>query len=106
MFFPPSCGSNRRLTVRKSDGEQTSSISSMHLARTTCQQIEQLLQRFPLTNKERQDLLPKVERTQGGSHETSRLNYYTGIFTCSLLRSSLTNDLVSNEPLSLMNLSL
>ena len=72
MFFSNgSCGSNRHLTVRKSDGERTSSIGSIHLTQSSCQQIEQLLQRFPLTNKERQDLTPKVERTASGANETS-----------------------------------
>jgi hypothetical protein len=71
FFCNDRCGSNRHLTVRKSDGERTSSISGIHLAQSSCQQIEQLSQRFPLTSKERQDLTPKVERTAGGGIEIS-----------------------------------
>ncbi|CAB4014969.1 probable ATP-dependent RNA helicase YTHDC2 isoform X1 [Paramuricea clavata] len=66
------CGSNRHLTVRKSDGERTSSISGIHLTQSSCQQIEQLSQRFPLTSKERQDLTPKVERTASGGNDISK----------------------------------
>ena len=58
--------------MRKSDGERQSSISGFHLTQSACQQIEQLLQRFPLTSKERQDLTPKVERTANSGNDTSR----------------------------------
>ncbi|XP_028394587.1 3'-5' RNA helicase YTHDC2-like [Dendronephthya gigantea] len=66
------CGSNRHLTVRKSYGEQTTSISGIHLLQSSYQQIEQLLQRFPITNKERQDLTPKVEKSTIPGNEASK----------------------------------
>ncbi|XP_074650448.1 3'-5' RNA helicase YTHDC2-like [Tubulanus polymorphus] len=56
-------GSNRYLTVSKKDGSQIVEASaSFQLARNSRHQIHMLVQRFPLTNKERQDLQPRIER--------------------------------------------
>ncbi|CAG2221355.1 YTHDC2 [Mytilus edulis] len=55
--------SSRYLTVYKKEGSlATQSAASLHMVRNSRQQIHSLLQRFPLTSKERQDLLPKTER--------------------------------------------
>uniref|UniRef100_A0A8C3BWJ7 3'-5' RNA helicase YTHDC2 n=1 Tax=Cairina moschata TaxID=8855 RepID=A0A8C3BWJ7_CAIMO len=56
-------GSNRYLTVRKKDGSEV-----IHAAMTCClipttkHAIQRLIQRFPVTSKERTELLPKTER--------------------------------------------
>ncbi|XP_061875352.1 3'-5' RNA helicase YTHDC2 isoform X2 [Colius striatus] len=56
-------GASRYLTVRKKDGsELTHSVMACYLALSTKHAIRSLIQRFPVTNKERTDLLPKTER--------------------------------------------
>lgn len=62
---------NRCLTVYKKEGSMaTQSAASLHMVRNSRQQIHSLVQRFPLTNKERQDLLPKTEK--GSLNEVSK----------------------------------
>lgn len=54
---------NRYLSVYKKEGKMaTQSAAGLHMVRNSRQQIHSLLQRFPLTSKERQDLLPKTEK--------------------------------------------
>lgn len=56
-------GSNRFLTIRKKDGSETAqSIMTFSLGPCSKQVIRNLLQRFPMTNKEITDLLPRTER--------------------------------------------
>ncbi|XP_077146608.1 3'-5' RNA helicase YTHDC2 [Ranitomeya variabilis] len=56
-------GYNRFLTVRKKDGsEGLRAHMTCYLTETTRHAMRSLLQRFPVTNKERTDLLPKTER--------------------------------------------
>ncbi|XP_040397034.1 3'-5' RNA helicase YTHDC2 isoform X2 [Cygnus olor] len=56
-------GPNRYLTVRKKDGSEVShAVMTCCLSPTTKHAIQRLIQRFPVTNKERTELLPKTER--------------------------------------------
>ncbi|XP_057259848.1 3'-5' RNA helicase YTHDC2 isoform X2 [Pezoporus wallicus] len=56
-------GANRYLTVKKKDGsELTHAIMTCVLAPSTKHAVQNLIQRFPVTNKERTELLPKTER--------------------------------------------
>ncbi|KAM9367474.1 3'-5' RNA helicase YTHDC2 [Phaethornis superciliosus] len=56
-------GANRYLTVRKKDGsELTHAVMTCCLAPSTKHAVRSLIQRFPVTNKERTELLPKTER--------------------------------------------
>ncbi|XP_033750300.1 LOW QUALITY PROTEIN: 3'-5' RNA helicase YTHDC2-like [Pecten maximus] len=58
-------GSGRFLTVTKKEGCLSSqSSASFYLARNSRQQILNLLQRYPVSNKERQELIPRVDRNQ------------------------------------------
>uniref|UniRef100_A0A3P8YHJ1 RNA helicase n=1 Tax=Esox lucius TaxID=8010 RepID=A0A3P8YHJ1_ESOLU len=58
-------GSSRTLTIRKKDGsEKSQSIMTFHLSHNSKHVVRSLLQRFPITNKERTDLLPRTERGQ------------------------------------------
>lgn len=62
-FFSPRKGANRYLTVRKKDGlELTHAVMTCCLAPSTKHAVRSLIQRFPVTNKERTELLPKTER--------------------------------------------
>ncbi|XP_061172936.1 3'-5' RNA helicase YTHDC2-like isoform X2 [Saccostrea echinata] len=64
-------GNNRILTISKKELNQTqASASSVKIIRNSRQQICNLLQRFPLTTKERQELMPQMERSQ--AFDTSR----------------------------------
>uniref|UniRef100_A0A493TAM6 RNA helicase n=1 Tax=Anas platyrhynchos platyrhynchos TaxID=8840 RepID=A0A493TAM6_ANAPP len=56
-------GSNRYLTVRKKDGSEViHAVMTCCLVPTTKHAIQRLIQRFPVTSKERTELLPKTER--------------------------------------------
>ncbi|OCU02238.1 3'-5' RNA helicase YTHDC2 [Xenopus laevis] len=56
-------GPNRCLTLKKKNGSEASSaLMSCNLTQNTKQAVRNLIQRFPLTNKERTELLPKTER--------------------------------------------
>lgn len=56
-------GSNRALTIRKKDGSETAqSIMTFSFSHNSKHVVRSLLQRFPITNKERTDLLPRMER--------------------------------------------
>uniref|UniRef100_A0A3B3T4R6 RNA helicase n=1 Tax=Paramormyrops kingsleyae TaxID=1676925 RepID=A0A3B3T4R6_9TELE len=56
-------GSNRFLTIRKKDGsESAQSIMTFNLMPNAKLVVRSLLQRFPVTSKERVDLLPRTER--------------------------------------------
>ncbi|XP_065513687.1 3'-5' RNA helicase YTHDC2 isoform X1 [Caloenas nicobarica] len=56
-------GANRYLTVRKKDGsELTRAVMICCLAPSIKHAIRSFIQRFPVTNKERTELLPKTER--------------------------------------------
>ena len=58
-------GANRFLTVTKVDGSHTVRATAIfHLVRNSRHQIHTLVQRFPVTNKERQELLPRTDRSQ------------------------------------------
>lgn len=65
MFsFPPHRkGANRYLTVRKKDvSELTHAVMTCDLALRTKHAVRSLIQSFPVTNKERTELLPRTER--------------------------------------------
>ncbi|KAM6985128.1 LOW QUALITY PROTEIN: 3'-5' RNA helicase YTHDC2 [Aplochiton taeniatus] len=56
-------GSTRFLTIRKKDGsESTHSVMTFNFSNNSKHVVRSLLQRFPITNKERTDLLPRTER--------------------------------------------
>ncbi|XP_005142130.1 3'-5' RNA helicase YTHDC2 [Melopsittacus undulatus] len=56
-------GANRYLTVKKKDGSELAhTIMTCVLAPCTKHAVRNLIQRFPVTNKERTELLPKTER--------------------------------------------
>uniref|UniRef100_A0A671M4S5 RNA helicase n=1 Tax=Sinocyclocheilus anshuiensis TaxID=1608454 RepID=A0A671M4S5_9TELE len=56
-------GSGRYLTVRKKDGTEAScSIMTCNLSHNSKHMVQSLLQRFPITNKERSELQPRTER--------------------------------------------
>ncbi|XP_061118444.1 3'-5' RNA helicase YTHDC2 [Conger conger] len=56
-------GMRRFLTVSKKDGTETAqSVMSFTLSHNAKHVIRSLLQRFPITNKERADLTPRTER--------------------------------------------
>ncbi|KAG8456301.1 hypothetical protein GDO86_002185 [Hymenochirus boettgeri] len=56
-------GPNRYLTLRKKDGSEfANALMSCSLAQNSKQTMRSLIQRFPLTNKERAELLPKTEQ--------------------------------------------
>lgn len=56
-------GANRYLTVKKKDGSETAhAMMTCNLTHNTKHAIRSLIQRFPVTNKERTELLPKTER--------------------------------------------
>ena len=64
-IVPFSKGANRYVTVMKRDQTQSSqSAASFHLVRNSRHTIHSLLQRFPLTAKERQELQQRLERNQ------------------------------------------
>ncbi|XP_043915095.1 3'-5' RNA helicase YTHDC2 [Protopterus annectens] len=59
-------GANRFLTLKKKDGsELPHTAMTCSFTQNTKQTIRSLIQRFPVTNKERIDLLPKTERGAG-----------------------------------------
>ncbi|KAI1904626.1 hypothetical protein AGOR_G00007630 [Albula goreensis] len=63
-------GSRRFLTIWKKDGTETSqSVMTFGLSHNAKHVIRSLLQRFPITNKERTDLLPRTERGMSVSLE-------------------------------------
>ncbi|KAM7320259.1 hypothetical protein ACRRTK_020702 [Alexandromys fortis] len=56
-------GANRYLTVKKKDGSETAhAMMTCNLTHNTKHAVRSLIQRFPVTNKERTELLPKTER--------------------------------------------
>ncbi|XP_010017187.1 PREDICTED: probable ATP-dependent RNA helicase YTHDC2, partial [Nestor notabilis] len=56
-------GANRYLTVKKKDGSELAyAVMTCVLAPSTKHAVRNLIQRFPVTNKERTELLPKTER--------------------------------------------
>ena len=77
MYILYSKRANRYVTVYKKEGSlATQSAASLHMVKNSRQQIHSLLQRFPLTNKERQELLPKTEK--GSANEGINLFKYAG----------------------------
>ncbi|XP_077673453.1 3'-5' RNA helicase YTHDC2 isoform X3 [Eretmochelys imbricata] len=56
-------GANRYLTIKKKDGSELAhTVMACSLTLNTKHAIRSLIQRFPVTNKERTELLPKTER--------------------------------------------
>ncbi|XP_053330262.1 3'-5' RNA helicase YTHDC2 [Spea bombifrons] len=56
-------GTNRYLTLKKKDGSEGARVMmSCSLTHSTKLAVRTLMQRFPVTNKERTELLPKTER--------------------------------------------
>ncbi|CAM2114331.1 3'-5' RNA helicase YTHDC2 isoform X1 [Lepidochelys kempii] len=56
-------GANRYLTIKKKDGSELAhTVMACSLTPNTKHAIRSLIQRFPVTNKERTELLPKTER--------------------------------------------
>ncbi|XP_070542906.1 3'-5' RNA helicase YTHDC2-like [Ptychodera flava] len=74
-------GSNRYLTISKNDGnKQASSVATFQLTRNSRHQVHSLLQRYPVTNKERQELQPRSERGYYSSNDSGQreMNKTTG----------------------------
>uniref|UniRef100_T1JES8 RNA helicase n=1 Tax=Strigamia maritima TaxID=126957 RepID=T1JES8_STRMM len=72
-------GANRFLTVYKKEGSTIVQADAVfQLARVSRQHIISLLQRFPVTNKERQELLPLTERDRLLPEEGHEINRTTG----------------------------
>ncbi|XP_035383083.1 3'-5' RNA helicase YTHDC2 isoform X2 [Electrophorus electricus] len=68
-------GSHRFLTIWKKDGSQKArSIMTFDLTHNSKYVVRSLLQMFPITNKERTDLLPRMKRGQSISLETGDSN--------------------------------
>lgn len=66
MFLLFSKNSNRFLTVTKKNNNLVQRrAASFNLEKNTRQHIRSLIQRYPLTNKQRQDLFPKPEKSLG-----------------------------------------
>ncbi|XP_010166880.1 3'-5' RNA helicase YTHDC2, partial [Antrostomus carolinensis] len=66
-------GANRYLTVRKKDGsELTHAVMTCCLTPSTKHAVQSLIQRFPVTNKERTELLPKTERGNACAVESEK----------------------------------
>ncbi|XP_015222321.2 3'-5' RNA helicase YTHDC2 isoform X1 [Lepisosteus oculatus] len=66
-------GTNRFLTVKKKDGsEGAHSLMNFSLSLNTKHFVRSLLQRYPVTNKERTDLLPRSERGMSVAVEAER----------------------------------
>ncbi len=77
MFFN-SKGASRYLTLSKKDGKLTAqAMPAFNLVRNSRHQMHGLLQRFSLTNKERQDLQPRTERSQ--YNEGLKHSWYSGL---------------------------
>ncbi|KAF2987961.1 hypothetical protein EK904_006235, partial [Melospiza melodia maxima] len=55
-------GANRYLTVRKKDVSDAHAVMTCDLALRTKHTVRSLIQSFPVTNKERTELLPRTER--------------------------------------------
>ncbi|XP_057177006.1 3'-5' RNA helicase YTHDC2 [Triplophysa rosa] len=65
-------GSSRYLTVRKKDGtEMARSVMTCDLTHNSKHVVRNLLQRFPITGKERAELLPRTERAVFTSPDSS-----------------------------------
>lgn len=63
LRFPRRKGTRRFLTIWKKDGtEAAQSVMTFNLSHNAKHVIRSLLQRFPITNKERTDLMPRTER--------------------------------------------
>jgi len=50
--------------MKKDAAQSTQLVATFHLVRNSRQTIHSLLQRFPLTTKERQELQQRLERNQ------------------------------------------
>ncbi|XP_036365710.1 3'-5' RNA helicase YTHDC2-like isoform X2 [Octopus sinensis] len=62
--------SNRFLTVTKKNNNVTQrQVATFNLEKNSRQHIRTLMQRYPLTNKERQDLFPKPEKSLGDGRD-------------------------------------
>ncbi|KAM6230632.1 3'-5' RNA helicase YTHDC2 [Porphyrio hochstetteri] len=77
-------GANRYLTVRKKDGSELKpAVMTCCLTHSTKHTVQSLIQRFPVTSKERTELLPKTER--GGASavraESREVNKTSGRLT-------------------------
>ncbi|XP_062844381.1 3'-5' RNA helicase YTHDC2 [Trichomycterus rosablanca] len=65
-------GANRFLTIRKKDGlEKAQSIMTFNLTHNSTHVARNLLQRFPITNKEHNDLIPRTEKGVSASPEAA-----------------------------------
>ncbi|KAA0717455.1 putative ATP-dependent RNA helicase YTHDC2 [Triplophysa tibetana] len=65
-------GSGRYLTVRKKDGtEMARSVMTCDLTHNSKHVVRNLLQRFPITGKERTELLPRTERAVFTSRDSA-----------------------------------
>ncbi|KAI1239670.1 hypothetical protein IHE44_0011094 [Lamprotornis superbus] len=77
-------GANRYLTVRKKDvSELTHAVMTCDLALRTKHAVQSLIQSFPVTNKERTELLPRTERgsacaVESGMFENKEVNKTSG----------------------------
>lgn len=63
LFSPFRKGAHRFLTIKKKDGSEIAqAVMTCSLTHSMKHAIRNLIQRFPVTNKERTDLLPRTER--------------------------------------------
>ncbi|XP_077646398.1 3'-5' RNA helicase YTHDC2-like [Lonchura striata] len=65
-------GANRYLTVRKKDVSEAHAVMTCDLALCTKHAVRSLIQRFPVTNKERAELLPRTERGSACAVESEK----------------------------------
>lgn len=64
IMFLSRKGTNRYLTIRKKDGGDTNgALMTCCLTHNTKHIMRDLVQRFPISNKEKTELLPKTERS-------------------------------------------
>ncbi|XP_053860090.1 3'-5' RNA helicase YTHDC2-like [Vidua macroura] len=69
-------GANRYLTVRKKDVSEAHAGMTCALALRTKHAVRSLIQRFPVTNKERTELLPRTERGNACAVESESLSQF------------------------------
>lgn len=85
-------GSSRTLTIRKKDGSETAqSIMTFNLSHNSKHAVRSLLQRFPITNKERTDLLPRTERGLSVAIEAGEWQLYFRVNNALMSMGDLVN---------------
>ena len=82
-------GMNRFLTVTKKEGlDMIEHTAFFTLTRNSRHQVDGLAQKCPLSNKERQELQPRLDRSQYSDGKSKAESYVHG-FSCSCFEDSL-----------------